>query len=299
MKLLNKIFNRIVRHMKAKKERIYNCARIDRRDFQEGINKHFPAGDAYWINVAKHIKSVAENDHANFFRDPEVILHLASEDPGLGYRLLDKIRLHPLGSCVLTKCSTPSWGAPFILKKYPFLSPTTASHLANILSIYELSGQEISSILDFGGGYGGFARCMAMLDPNVEINIVDLPEMQYVQNKFLNATTNFGKYRFFNDIDDLFSVNVDVFNASFSFSEVPRSYRERVEAFIVNNSKNVHIIFQSRFNGIDNLEYMGDFKKRLETNGWLVKIEKYDWYGRDSAWLLSGRCKTALTDIAR
>jgi hypothetical protein len=298
MKLLNKIFNRIARYRKEKKERDYNSARVDRRDFQEGINKPFPAGDVYWLNVAKHIKSVAEDKQENFFRDPEVILHLASENSVLGYRILNKIRLHPLGNSFINKCSTPAWGAPFILQNYPFLSPTTASHIANILSIYDSWDQKISSILDFGGGYGGFARCMAMLDPDIEINIVDLPEMQYVQNKFLSATTSFGNYRYFGDIDDLVAVNVDVFNASFSFSETPLRYREKVEKFIIKNSKSVHIIFQSVFNGIDNLEYMDQFRKRLEKHGWLVCIKKYDWYGWDSAWLLSGLSKTALKDLS-
>ena len=77
---------------------------------------------------------------------------------------------------------------------------------------------------------------MAMLDPDIETNIVDLPEMQYVQNHFLSATTSFRDYRYFSDIDDLFSVNVDVFNASFSFSETPLSDRERVVKFIIQNA---------------------------------------------------------------
>ncbi|MBF9020227.1 hypothetical protein HKCCA1058_05890 [Rhodobacterales bacterium HKCCA1058] len=291
MNTSSRIIKKILTYKKEKNEIKFNSARLDRRNFQGSVNKAFPAGDTYWLDVAKHIRSVAEHGHENFFRDAEVILHLASEDAFLGYELLKKIRLHPIGEHILNKCGTPAWGAPFILQDYPFVSPTTASHIANILSIYDTCGQEISSILDFGGGYGGFARCLATLDPKLEVNIFDLVEMQYVQKKYLNDTTSSGNYNFFSNIEDLDCINVDVFNASFSFSETPLIHRERIEKYIIQNTNSAHIIFQPQFNGIDNLEYMDSFRKRLESCGWFVNIKKYDWYGRDAVFLLIGSTK--------
>lgn len=292
MNVFTKINNKLKTYKKQKKEDIYNRTRIDRFEFSQDIKKSFPVGDSYWLHVARHIRSIAESDEVNFFRDPEVILHLASENSSLGYRLLDKIRSHPQGSNILNKCTTPPWGAPFLLKNYPFVSPTTASHIANTLSIYDLCGQEISSILDFGGGYGGLARCIATLNPDIKITIFDLPEMHYVQNKFLDATTSFGNYHFSSKVDTLESINFDVFNASFSLSEVPLTDRDIIEKFIMNNFKSVHIIFQDNFNGIDNIEYMCHFKKRLEARGWVIEILKYDWYGWSSAWVLRGHANS-------
>jgi len=146
------LFNKISKIIELKNEIYYNSLRINRRATRASNNKSFPSGDPYWLNVARLIKEVAENDQANFFRYPEVILHLASENSSLGYMLLDKISSHPLGRSILNKCSTPPWGAPFLLSKYPFVSPTTLSHIANILSIYDCFGGENSTILDFGGG---------------------------------------------------------------------------------------------------------------------------------------------------
>ena len=40
------------------------------------------------------------------------------------------------------------------------------------------------------------------------------------------------------------------------------------------------------------------FKKRLEIHGWFIEINKYDWYGWDSVWLLSGLTTTAFMDVA-
>jgi hypothetical protein len=299
LKIMKKFLKKLVNKYNVISENKFNQNRSDRFGYKKSQeNKYFPKGEGYWLAVAADIKATAQVDEENFFRDPAVILHLASENPTLGYRILEKIKSHPLGRQVLSKCGTPAWGAPFLLRKYPFLSPTTASHIANILSIYDSFGKNISSIIDFGGGYGGFAQCVAKLDKNIDIEIIDMPEMLYVQSRYLECTTSSYNCEFNNDIDQLISDRYEIFNASFSFSEVSVNDRSRIEDFIINKLMGVHIIFQSSFNGVDNIKYMNEFKIRLEQHDWRVTIEQYDWYGWSDAFVLTGLSKKVNSEVA-
>jgi len=247
----------------------------------------------YWNVISKRILDASNhNDGKNFFQDRDVILHLASENINLGYKLVNKIRSHPHGEGLLNKCTTPSWGSPFLLKKYPFASPTTLSHLANLLSIYDSFGQELKlykSFVDFGGGYGGLARCLHQISKKINISIVDLITMQHVQKKYLNHTLDLDdRINFFKNINEL-NDNYEIFNASFSFSEISLEKRRDVENFVIEKCSKLHIIFQSNFNDIDNKKYMNDFSIRLKGEGWQVSIKPYDWYGWDSTSVMTAK----------
>jgi hypothetical protein len=249
------------------------------------------ADESYWQHVALEIVEASTCDGGeSFFEHPVVVDHLASRNAGLGNALLEKIMEHPEGRKILLKCQTPPWGSPYILRKYPFLSPTTASHIANILSIHdELGAIDGKSVVDFGGGYGGLARCLLQATASSMVAIVDIPLMHEVQRKYLESTmVSWGRVRYAKSVDQLNDLSCDVFNASFSMSETPLPLREAIERFILGQSRSVHIIFQDNFNGYDNIIYMRELKDRLLNRGWSVEIKKYKWYGWDSALLLTG-----------
>ena len=291
--LINKI-KKFVKFVVYFREIIFNKNIIDRKNYKKNSKKYFlPKEENYWISVASEINRAADlNNGKYFFLNKEVILHLASQNSYLGYRLLDKIKTHLKGEELLNKCSTPSWGGPFLLKKYPFASPTTLSHLANLLSINDSFNQELKlykSFIDFGGGYGGLARCLRQISSKINISIVDLITMHHVQKKYLNNTLDFDdRILFFKDINEL-NDNYEIFNASFSFSETPLEKRRDVENFIIKKCSKLHIIFQSNFNNIDNKKYMSDFAIRLKTEGWQVFIKPYDWYGWDSVSVMTAK----------
>ena len=291
--LINKI-KRLSKFLFYFNEFIFNKNIITREKYTK-VSKinFFPKGENYWISVASEISRAADlNNGKYFFLNKTVILHLASQNSYLGYRLLDKIRSHFKGEELLNKCTTPSWGSPFLLKKYPFASPTTLSHLANLLSIYDSFGQELKlykSFVDFGGGYGGLARCLHQISKKINISIVDLITMQQVQKNYLNHTLDLD-YRiiFFKNINEL-KDNYEIFNASFSFSEISLEKRRDVENFIITKCERLHIIFQSNFHDIDNKKYMNDFAIRLKAEGWQVSIKPYDWYGWDSTSVMTAK----------
>ncbi len=249
--------------------------------------------DQYWNIISKRIfESSNYNDGKNFFQDPDVILHLASENVNLGYKLINKIRSHSRGDDMLNKVRTPSWGSPFLLKKYPYLSPTTASHLVNLLSIEECFKKKINqfrSILDFGGGYGGLAQCINQLSNSTNISIVDIPDMIEVQKKYLSKTGFLNNINFYKNLNNLSDTRFELFNASFSMSEVNLKERNYIKNFIEKNCSGIHIIFQENFNGIDNLSFFEHFASELKLTNWEVNLINYKWYEWSNTKLLYGK----------
>ena len=270
----------------------FNKKIITRSEYNKTIEKKFfPKTEKYWDAVATEILKAAHlDDGKHFFLNKIVQMHLASENNFLGYRLLHKVREHTKGEELLNKCKSSAWGAPFMLKRYPYVTPSAIGHIANLLSIYDEFGKELNqykSFLDFGGGFGGLASCLCQISNKVSFTIVDLPQMIEVQKKYLISTTTFNERIFFsNDCNELNS-RYDVFNASFSFSEIPLESRVSVEYFIIKKCDTAHIIFNKNFNDIDNVIYMNDFATKLITKGWQVSIKPYHWFGWETCMLMS------------
>ena len=247
----------------------------------------------YWDVISKRIIEASNyNDGKNFFQDPDVVLHLASENVNLGYKLINKIRSHSHGEDMLNKVRTPAWGSPFLLKNYPYLSPTTASHLANLLSIEECFNKKITefrSILDFGGGYGGLVQCINQLSNSTNISIVDISDMIEVQKKYLSKTGFLKNINFYSDLNNISDKQFEIFNASFSMSEINSNERNRIKNFIEKNCLRVHIIFQENFNEINNLSFFENFASELKLNNWEVSLVNYKWYEWANTRLLYGK----------
>ncbi len=247
----------------------------------------------YWQKVSKNILNASNfNGGESFFLDKSVVGHLASNNSGLGYRLLDKINSDLNGKEYLNKIRTPSYGSPFLLKKFPFLSPTTASHIANLLSIekcFNLRIDQLKSFLDFGGGYGGLAQCITQLSNSTSISIVDISDMIEVQKKYLSKTGFLNNISFYKDLNNLMDTQFELFNASFSMSEVQIRERILIKNFIKKNCSRIHIIFQDNFNEIDNFDFFKTFADELILKNWEVKIINYDWYEWSNTRLLYGK----------
>lgn len=292
--VFRKIFS-LLELIKYQFEIIYNNRLLNRQNFNNSrINnkkKNILTKD-YWETVADNILDCAKFDNGkHFFLNKVVQDHLAAENNYMGYRLLKKIQFHKNGHNFLSKLPTSPWGAPFLLKKFPAVAPISLTHIANLLSIedeFEKKIQDYNSCLDFGGGFGGFASCILRYNKSIRLTIVDLAQMLEVQRIYLNQTLAINNsVTFCENINNLKS-SIELFNASFSFSEIPLSSRKAVEKFIITNCNKIHIIFQSNFHQIDNNKYMFELKNRLIDKGWTISVKPYHWYGWDNCFVLFG-----------
>lgn len=268
-----------------------------RKKFEQSKKgKFYNKNNNYWSEVADEILNAAQPQNQNsFFQNKAVLDHLASDYASLnGYDIISKIKKHPLGELLLNICQTPPWGSPFLLRKYPYLSPATASHIANILSINDAFGisiEDYESFVDFGGGYGGLSRCLLQLNDKIDLTIIDLEQMLKVQKIFLNETLKFNpSINFITEVNQLYK-NYEIFNACFSFTETPLELRKNIETKITEKFQKIHIIFEEYFYNINNLEYMEDFSIRLKNKGWSVSLKHYEWHHSKSKYLLIAKNK--------
>ena len=145
----------LIKKIKKKIDRILELRFNGRSNRKNSYQKYLRKiasfkGENYWKKIADDIVSAASSENENyFFHNFSVITHIAGEDSDLGYQFLDKIKKHPIGKDLLNKCHTPTWGSPFLLRKYPSICPTTASHLVNIISLYDAFGDIIKNITSY------------------------------------------------------------------------------------------------------------------------------------------------------
>lgn len=245
------------------------------------------SGSDYWSEVSSLIARALENNEGiHFFRNKIVVDHLASNDFRLGYNILKRIRRGEFKN-FLNYVNTPAWGRPFLLREYPSLSPSTLSHLANLISVCEHFGikiEELKNLIDFGGGYGGLARVAIQLNPEINIDIIDSKSMHLVQERFLSQTLHkslLNSVDFFQNILELKGQNY-LFNATFSLSETSLELRGEIESFLLNRCNRIFIVFQSSFNKVDNELYMQELCNILIRNDYSAKISPYDWYSTRS-----------------
>jgi hypothetical protein len=287
----------IVNRFKAKFEGYLDRKFNEDIFFRKNLNKLnkdklYNKNQNYWSEVADEILDAAQpQNQSTFFQNKAVLDHLASDYASLnGYDIISKIKNHPRGEEVLNICTTPPWGSPRLLRKYPFLTPATASHIANILSINDSFGiaiEDYKSFVDFGGGYGGLSRCLLQLNNKINLTIIDLEQMIKVQKIFLDKTLKLKPtINFVTEVNQLDN-DYEIFNACFSFSETPLELRENIDTFITDKFKKLHIIFQNKFNDIDNLEYMKNFSSRLKNKGWSVNLRNYEWHHSKSKFLFT------------
>lgn len=143
-------------------------------------------------------------------------------------------------------------GLPLISNREYLTSANRAHHVMHI-SKYKENTQsniwETDSIIEWGGGYGNFARIIYKLNPDIKYIIVDLPELlavQYVYLSSLGVKVNIIKSKedkilsgFINLVSSIYLTNsldlnikAETFISTWAITECP----EYLQEFVYNNS---------------------------------------------------------------
>lgn len=125
------------------------------------------------------------------------------------------------------------------------ISPTTLRYIKNVLDLSSICGdQEISKIVEVGGGYGGLCKTLSVLCNFEEYINVDLPQVLKIQQKYLKNFSNiYSKIKFVpcNELEDTF--NVDLFISNYSLSELTIETQLNYYDKIIKNSKVIYITY--------------------------------------------------------
>lgn len=160
-------------------------------------------------------------------------------------------------------------------------------HLSILIKLFDFDIKKISSVFEFGAGYGLMARIFLLINRSTRYLIFDTfytNLLQYYYLKLLGFNPYFKidkKKNIFllNDIKDLKKYSnkkIDLFIANWSISETPLQFRSKFINFI-ENSNFILISFQEFFEKINNLEYFNYLKHELSYK-FDIKIVKNKYY---------------------
>ena len=147
-----------------------------------------------------------------------------------------------------------------------------AYSLARFSEAFQVEPASLGDIVEFGGGYGSFARLARRVGHSAGYTIFDLAEFGLLQQYFLASVlgpqhgvdliSGPGRLR-----ERLAHSKIDLFVATWSLSESPLIVRELIEN-VIGRPKFVLIAYQHAFGEVDNVRYFEDF---------MTSRPQYDW----------------------
>lgn len=273
----------------------YTLHRLDKKTFQENYaywNKKYASYQASllgpfivpaWKNMSDATASYFASGFSDDFLKNDVIKNTMFFTKGGNMQKLQLLQLKKQFGKKLSNIITehPA-GRPHITSLRYLTSHNTIHHASHMANFAKHASQDIfkkNRILEWGGGYGNFARILKRQRPDMTYTIIDLPVFSFIQATYLS--TVFGK----DSINLITSPNdhvisgkiniiplneallgkidlgpIDVFVSTWALSEstdYAQAFVERTNFF---NAESILIAHQARS---DAMRYAEDIAKRL------------------------------------
>lgn len=154
--------------------------------------------------------------------------------------------------------NTPSAGSPVYYDKKQKIGANyihQAHHLMQLERHLWLQLDDLSTIVEFGGGYGALCSIARRLGFDGNYHIFDFPEMLLLQEYYLGRLKRNATFHAETD-----TRNVDLLIAILSLSEAPIAVRQEFLARVT--AKFYYIRFQQTFFDIDNKKWFEKWAKR-------------------------------------
>ena len=133
----------------------------------------------------------------------------------------------------------------YMFPKIGYASPTTIRYLATGLEIRDLFAFNKSlKIAEIGAGYGGQFLILNELLDIATYDIFDLPEVNALIEKYLNANDALGKVSFKSVMSD-FDLDYDLVISNYAFSELPSELQKIYIEKVLRKSKSGYLIMNS------------------------------------------------------
>lgn len=237
-----------------------------------------------WVDYKTKIRQLILNDDPRDFINWEVVKKTMFFEPPI--RELEFLQKLPDWSQWKKAMKESPIGNPkpyWAFKESSGLLIHHAYHLAQLVVKSRCSIEDMTQVVEFGGGYGSMCRLVHQLGFDRRYIIFDLPEFTALQEFFLKSVgisseiiknaTNVGKcIVLLSDINELskqLTNQIDnyIFIATWSISEAPTGFRKQIFN-LVPNAKYYLIAYQDEFEGIDNLQYFSEFAKSKPEYFW-------------------------------
>ena len=159
-------------------------------------------------------------------------------------------------------------------------------HLSVLCEEFNINLKQIKKVFEFGSGYGCMARIFSKINKKIFYICFDTPYVNLLQYYYLkqnDLNVGFGEKKNFKLMSNLKknknylnNLSNQLFIANWSLSETPIKYRKNFVKLIT-KSNLILICFQEKFEGIDNLKYFNNLKRKLSYT-FNVKIIKNTFY---------------------
>jgi hypothetical protein len=160
-----------------------------------------------------------------------------------------------------------------------------AHHLEKIEAFLNQQVEDLDVIIEFGCGYGGMCRLIRQLGFSGLYILYDLPQQSILQSYFLESlnlpVSSFedfkcgksaeniliSEYEQLVDFMERYSkedTKVSLFIATWSLSECPVDFREKVTQIIFPKVDHLLVAYQESFEGINNVNYFNHLKEKYK-----------------------------------
>ena len=170
------------------------------------------------------------------------------------------------------------------------ISPTTLRYIKNCLDLsYLCDGEDISKIVEVGGGYGGLCKTLSILCNFDEYLHIDLPETVLIQEKYLkNFSEIYPKIKFIpcNELEDI--SKIDLFISNYSLSELTIETQLNYYDKTIKNSKIIYITYNLITN--DSINNYNIIISKLKDDGFKLENNYVDYgYGNHKNMIIVGK----------
>ena len=138
------------------------------------------------------------------------------------------------------------------------LTPRYIKVASDIFSLFDTA--KIKTVTEIGVGYAGQCNVLMSLLPNIEYNLVDLPEILSLAERCLTEIGQTDRIRYIDGTHLYHDLQTDLFISEFAFSELVRSVQDVYLEKIILKSKAGYITWND---GID--------KKVWDTDGYTLE----------------------------
>ena len=257
-------------------------------------------------NLNEAINTQTGQLRSDFLRKPSISQTVHPNQRSVGVRIGEYLANSTYGSRLLSLASDSLFGQPYLIQPdFPCLSSSGLQHLSYIELLHKHWGIDLAyssdevHFIDYGGGYGNLARILVSLSDQINITILDIPSMLKIQQLFLQSTisrkSSLDRIRFLkSDFKSYTALSGELggqhihFHATFSLNESPLEARSCVESEIISKSDTFFIAYSPDFYGIDNLDWIEEFIKRMSKS---FNIEKGYLPGYKTSEYVTGRKK--------
>lgn len=222
-----------------------------------------PGSDLVWHQNRRRLQQLVLHDNpARFLTWPVIINSMFMNDAEIaGPELVELLRQPDFTTRWRPALQEDAVGAPARSSLLEGSSNNLIHHAYNLWQFERHTKRRIadlSSIVEFGGGYGSTARLAARLGFRGQYAILDLPEFSALQRYYIGAI-GIAKVLDIHFVQTICELPVacqqpDLFLATWSLSETPLGVRATIES-LLRRARQLLIAYQDSFGGINNRDY--------------------------------------------